>query len=269
MSILPTFFSLRVRHAGLGRRGLWPALMASFGWIGLVDTSQADEVQVAVAANFAAPFQQIAAGFAAATGHQAVVSTGSTGKFHAQIRNGAPFAVLVAADDETPAKLIDEGLAVKGTSFTYAVGKLVLWSAKPGFVDAQGEVLKGGKFAHLAMANPKLAPYGAAGLEVMKKLGVNESLADKVVQAENIAQAFQFVATGNAELGFVAWSQVAIPGKVPTGSWWLVPAQLHTPIRQNAVLLTNGANQAAAQALIKYLQSDAAKSVIQAWGYGL
>jgi molybdate transport system permease protein len=138
-------------------------------------SAQADEVHVAVAANFAGPFQQIAAGFAAATGHQAVVSTGSTGKFHTQIRNGAPFAVLIAADDETPVKLIDEGLAVKGTSFTYAVGKLVLWSAKPGFVDAQGEVLKGGKFAHLAIANPKLAPYGAAGVQVLKGLGVRSA----------------------------------------------------------------------------------------------
>lgn len=239
------------------------------GVFALPGHAQADEVQVAVAANFAGPFQQIAAGFAAATGHQAVVSTGSTGKFHTQIRNGAPFAVLIAADDETPAKLIDESLAVKGTSFTYAVGKLVLWSAKPGFVDAQGDVLKGGKFAHLAMANPRLAPYGAAGVEVMKKLGVHEALADKVVQAENIAQAFQFVATGNAELGFVAWSQVAIPGKPTAGSWWLVPQQLYTPIRQNAVLLTSGANQAAAQALLQYLRSDVAKAVILSWGYGL
>lgn len=231
--------------------------------------AHADEVQVAVAANFAGPFQQIAAGFTAATGHQAVVSTGSTGKFHAQIRNGAPFAVLIAADDETPAKLIEEGLAVKGSSFTYAVGKLVLWSAKPGFVDAQGEVLKKGQFEHLSIANPKLAPYGAAGLEVLKKLGVHDALAPKIVQADNIAQAQQFVATGNAELGFVALSQVAIPGKPAVGSWWQVPQALYTPIRQNAVLLSTGANQAAAQALLKYLQSDAAKAVIQAWGYGL
>ena len=229
----------------------------------------ADEVQVAVAANFAGPFQQIATGFQAATGHQAIVSTGSTGKFHAQIANGAPFAVLIAADDETPAKLINEGLAVKGSSFTYAVGKLVLWSAKPGFVDPRGEVLQKGQFDHLAIANPKLAPYGAAGLEVLKKLGVHAALAGKLVQAENIAQAHQFVATGNAELGFVAWSQVAMPGKQPLGSWWLVPPQLHTPIRQNAVLLAAGAKQAAAQALLRYLQSDAAKAVIQSWGYGL
>jgi molybdate transport system substrate-binding protein len=235
----------------------------------LLTSARADEVQVAVAANFAGPFAQIATGFTAATGHQAVMSTGSTGKFYAQIRNGAPFAVLIAADDETPIKLINEGLAVKGSSFTYAVGKLVLWSAQAAYVDAKGEVLKSGNFQHLAIANPKLAPYGAAGLEVLKNIGASEAVMQKVVQAENIAQAHQFVATGNAELGFVALSQVAIPGKPAVGSWWLVPAQLYTPIRQNAVLLSNGANQAAAQALLKYLQSDAAKAVIQSWGYGL
>ncbi len=135
--------------------------------------------------------------------------------------------------------------------------------------DVVAVLVEAHKFEHLAIANPKLAPYGAAGLEVLKKLGVHEALAPKIVQAENIAQAHQFVATGNAELGFVAWSQVAMPGKPPVGSWWLVPPQLHTPIRQNAVLLTTGANQAAAQALLKYLQSDAAKAVIQSWGYGL
>jgi molybdate transport system substrate-binding protein len=229
----------------------------------------ADEVQVAVAANFAGPFQQIAAGFATATGHQAVVSTGSTGKFHTQIANGAPFAVLIAADDETPTKLINEGLAVKGSSFTYAVGKLVLWSAKPGYVDAKGEVLKKGDFQHLAVANPKLAPYGAAAMEVLGKLGLADKLAPRIVQGENIGQAQQFVATGNAELGFVALSQVAVPGKPQIGSSWLVPAELYAPIRQNAVLLNAGANQAAAQALLRYLQSDAAKVVIQSWGYGL
>ncbi|OGA80418.1 MAG: molybdate ABC transporter substrate-binding protein [Burkholderiales bacterium RIFCSPHIGHO2_01_FULL_63_240] len=231
--------------------------------------AQADEVQVAVAANFAGPFQQIAAGFQAATGHQAIVAIGSTGKFHTQIRNGAPFAVLIAADDETPAKLINEGLAVKGSSFTYAVGKLVLWSARAAYVDPKGEVLKKGDFQHLAVANPRLAPYGAAAMEALGKLGLSDNLAPRIVQGENIAQAQQFVATGNAELGFVALSQVAVPGKPQLGSFWLVPTDLYTPIRQNAVLLKTGANQAAAQALLKHLQSDAAKAVIQAWGYGL
>lgn len=231
--------------------------------------ARAGEVQVAVAANFAAPFQQIAAGFAAATGHQAIVSTGSTGKFHAQITNGAPYAVLIAADDETPTKLINEGLAVKGSSFTYAVGKLVLWSARPGYVDAKGEVLRTGDFQHLAVANPKLAPYGAAAMQVLGKLGLAEKVAPRIVQGENISQAQQFVATGNAELGFVALSQVAVPGKPQMGSSWLVPSDLYTPIRQNAVLLNTGANQAAAQALLQYLRSDAAKAVIKSWGYGL
>lgn len=268
MPFMPNFFSPDERRSRSRVKVTWRQGLACLALSALVGEGMADEVQVAVAANFAGPFQQIAAGFQAATGHQAVVSTGSTGKFHTQIANGAPFAVLIAADDETPAKLVNEGLAVKGSAFTYAVGKLVLWSARPGFVDAQGEVLKGGRFEHLAIANPKLAPYGAAGLEALKKLGLHEALQAKVVQAENIAQAHQFVATGNAELGFVALSQVAIPGKPATGSWWLVPQQLYTPIRQNAVLLTTGASQAAAQALLQYLRSDAAKAVIQSWGYG-
>lgn len=252
------------------RRVFCSVLISALGSLSLLSAPCfADEVQVAVAANFAGPFQQIAAGFQAATGHQAVVSTGSTGKFHTQISNGAPFAVLIAADDETPAKLINEGLAVKGSSFTYAVGKLVLWSAKPGYVDAKGEVLKTGDFQHLSVANPKLAPYGAAAMQALSKLGLADKLAPRLVQGENIGQAQQFVATGNAELGFVALSQVAVPGKPQVGSSWLVPTELYTPIRQNAVLLEKGANQAAAQALLKYLQSDAAKAVIQSWGYGL
>lgn len=230
---------------------------------------RAEVVLVAVASNFAAPFQQIAQDFTARTGHQVSISTGSTGKFHAQVRNGAPFEVLIAADDETPTQLIDEGLAVRGSSFTYALGKLALWSARPGFVDPKGDVLKAGRFQHLAIADPKLAPYGAAGLEVLQKLGLWETLSGKVVQATNIAQAHQFVASGNAELGFVAWSQVAMPGQPRVGSWWLVPPQWHAPIRQNAVLLNRGAKQPAAQALLKHLQSDAAKAVIQSWGYGL
>lgn len=234
-----------------------------------LNLAHAGEVPVAVAANFAGPFQKIAADFAAATGHTAVPVVGATGKFHTQIKAGAPFEVLLAADDETPKKLVDEGFAVKGSAFTYAVGKLVLWSAQPGVVDAQGEVLKNGAFAHLAVANPKLAPYGAAAMETLKALGLSEALAPKIVQGENIAQTFQFIATGNAELGFVALSQVAQPGKPAVGSHWLVPAKYHTPILQDAVLLHKGAGKPAAQALLGYLRSDAAKAVIQAHGYGL
>ena len=228
----------------------------------------ADEVSVAVAANFAVPLARIGEGYTAATGHTLKVSSGSTGKFYSQIVAGAPFEVLIAADDETPKKLITEGLAVAGTNFTYAIGKLVLWSAQPGYVDDQGVVLGSGKFAHLAIANPKLAPYGLAGTEVLKARGLTDAVAPKLVTAESIAQAYQFVATGNAELGFVALSQVAVPGKPAAGSYWLVPASLYGQIRQDAVLLKVGEKNPAAVALLDYLQGDAAKATIQAWGYG-
>lgn len=231
--------------------------------------ARAGDVQVAVAANFAAPMEKIAADFAADTGHKAVVASGSTGKFYTQIKNGAPFEVLLAADDETPKKLEAEGLAVAGSSRTYAIGKLALYSAKPGYVDAQGEVLKKGTFQHLSVANPKLAPYGAAGMETLKALGLEQTLAPRIVQGENIAQAFQFVATGNAELGFVALSQISNPAQPAAGSWWVVPASLYTPIRQDAVLLKKGEGQAAAAALLEYLKSDKARAVIRSFGYEL
>ena len=240
---------------------------AGVAWA-MLGVAHANTVSVAVAANFTAPMQKIAAAFEADTGHKAELSFGATGKFYAQITHGAPFQVLLSADDTTPARLEREGNAVAHSRFTYAIGTLVLWSAQPGTVDAKGDVLKSGDFKHLAIANPKLAPYGAAALQVMEKLGVATALQPRLVQGENIAQTFQFVSTGNAQLGFVALSQVAIPGKPATGSWWLVPQQLYTPIRQNAVLLTTGASQAAAQALLQYLRSDAAKAVIQSWGYG-
>lgn len=236
---------------------------------GLAWSARADEVQVAVAANFAGPFQKIAALFAADTGHTAVAITGSTGKFYTQIKEGAPFEVLLAADDETPKRLEDEGLAVKGQRFTYAKGKLALWSAKASFVDDKGEVLGKGIFAHLALANPKLAPYGAAGVEVLKALGLYDTLAPKIVQGDNIAQAQQFIATGNAELGFVALSQVAPPDKPAVGSVWLVPVKLYTPILQDAALLKKGERNAAAVALLSYLKGDKARGVIKAYGYDL
>ncbi|MEY4766584.1 MAG: hypothetical protein RI907_3257 [Pseudomonadota bacterium] len=231
--------------------------------------AQADEVQVAVAANFVGAFQRIAAGFTAATGHKVVASNGSTGKFYVQIQQGAPFEVLLAADDETPAKLEAEGLGAKGSAFTYAVGKLVLWSAKPDGVDKDGEALKKGQYNRLAVANPKLAPYGAAGMEALKALGLLASAQPKIVQGDNIAQTFQFVATGNADMGFVALAQVAAPDKPAGGSYWLVPEKLYSPIRQDAVLLSKGAGRPAAKALLAYLRSDAAQEVIKAYGYGL
>ncbi len=229
---------------------------------------QAAEVQVAVAANFAAPLAQIAEGFTAATGHRLKVSVGATGKFYAQIVAGAPFEILFAADDETPARLVKEGLAVAGTPYTYAIGKLALWSAQPGYVDAQGAVLAAGKFSHLAVANPKVAPYGQAGMEVLKARGLAESLAPKLVTAESISQAYQFVYSGNAELGFVSLSQLLVPGKPAGGSYWLVPAALHREIRQDAVLLKAGAANPAAVALLAWLKTEPAKAVIQVYGYG-
>lgn len=229
----------------------------------------ADEVQVAVAANFTAPLQQIAPGFEKATGHKIVPAFGATGKFYAQIRNGAPFEILLAADDETPTKLVKENAAVAGSQFTYAKGKLVLWSAKPAIVDDQGEVLKKAGFDHIALANPKLAPYGAAAVETMKALGVHDALAPKFVTAENIGQTYQFVKSGNALLGFVALSQVMKDNKIAEGSAWVVPANLYQPIRQDTVILEKGKGKPATEALMKYLQGDQAKAVIKSYGYDL
>ncbi len=229
--------------------------------------AHAAQVRVAVAANFTAPMQKIAGAFEADTGHKAVLSFGATGAYYAQIRNGAPFQMLLAADDETPARLEKEGLAVPGTRFTYAIGKLVLWSAQPGVVDGKGEVLGKGGFERIALANPKLAPYGAAAMETMTKMNVLERLRPRFVQGENIAQAYQFVATGNALMGFVALSQVMVNGGIPKGSAWIVPAALHEPIRQDAILLVPGRDNAAAIALSAYLKGDKARAIIRSYGY--
>ena len=227
----------------------------------------AAEVNVAVAANFTAPMKLIAADFAKQSGHQAVLTFGATGKFYAQITNGAPFDVLLAADDETPAKLEKEGAAVSNSRFTYATGRLVLWSAKDGVVDDKGEVLKKGNFKYIAIAAPKLAPYGAAAVETMNKLGLAASLQSKWVKGESIGQAFSFVQTGNAELGFVALSQVYENGTLKSGSGWIVPDNLHNPIKQDAVLLTHGKDNKAAIALLAYLKTESAKAVIRSFGY--
>lgn len=233
----------------------------------LAGFAQAGEVSVAVAANFTAPMQKIAAAFAQDTGHKAQLSFGSTGKFYTQIKNGAPYQFLLAADDETPARLEKEGLGVAGARFTYAIGKLVLWSKQPGLVDARGDVLKTGQFERLAVADPKLAPYGAAALETLNKLGLLTRWQGKLVQGENIAQAYQFVLTENAPLGFVAMSQVFANGRITQGSAWLVPAHLHTPIRQDAMVLASGKDNAAALALAGYLRGDKARQIIRSYGY--
>ena len=236
--------------------------------VGLVATStQAGDVLVAVAANFAAPMARIAQGFEAATGHTVKLSAGATGKLHAQISHGAPFDVLFSADDETPRRLITEGHAVPGSANTYAIGQLVLWSAKPGFVDDQGRVLDTGTFLHLAIANAKTAPYGAAAHQVLQARGLAAKVRPKIVTAENIGQAYQFVVTGNAELGFVALSQVAQPGKEIPGSVWRVPASLHDELRQDVVLLKAGAHNPAARALIEHVKGDAVRALIASYGY--
>lgn len=230
---------------------------------------QAAEVSVAVAANFTAPMKQIAEQFEKDTGHKAVLSFGSTGNFYAQIKNGAPFHVFLAADDTTPNKLEKEGAVVPGSRYTYVTGKLVLWSRNPTLVDPQGKVLSQGEFSRIAIANPKLAPYGAAAMETLNKLGLASSLAPKFVQGENIAKTFHFVSTDNAQLGFVALSQVWAGGKLKEGSAWVVPSNLHDPIRQDAALLNAGKDNPAAQALLIYLQGDKARSIIRAFGYDL
>lgn len=229
--------------------------------------SFADEVKVAVAANFSQPLEEIGKSFQADTGHTLLISSGATGKLFAQIQNGAPFEVMVSADSKTPEKLVKADLALADTQFTYAKGKLVLWSADVNEVDSNGEVLKSGNYAHLAVGNPKTAPYGAAAYEVLGKLGLLDTVKAKFVQGENITQVKQFVDTGNAELGFIATSQVYRDGKLAKGSAWDVPPDMYSPLTQDAVLLKKGENNAAAIALLNYLKGDKAKAIIHSYGY--
>ncbi|MGJ3440764.1 molybdate ABC transporter substrate-binding protein [Pseudomonas sp. Je.1.5.c] len=242
------------------------AVTALAGLITL-NSAWADEVQVAVAANFTAPIQAIAKDFEKDTGHKLVAAYGATGQFYAQIKNGAPFEVFLAADDSTPAKLEQEKETVAGSRFTYAIGTLALWSAKPGYVDDKGAVLKSNDYKHLSIANPKTAPYGLAATHVLDKLQLTEATKGKIVEGQNITQAFQFVSTGNAELGFVALSQIYKDGKVENGSAWIVPADLHEPIRQDAVILNKGKDNPAAKALVDYLKSAKATALIKSYGY--
>ena len=230
----------------------------------------ANDIQVAVAANFAAPMRQIAEYFEKETGHKVLLSAGATGKLYAQITNGAPFDVFLSADDETPAKLEKEGFAVAGSRFTYATGRLVLWSAKPDFVDGKAAVLMRGEFKHLAIAAPKLAPYGAAAMETLEKIGLLAMLQPKFVQGESIGQTFNMISTGNAELGFIALSQVFADrpgGGVKTGSGWVVPGNLHKPLLQDAVLLNRAKSRPAAAQLMAFLKSEQARAVIRSFGY--
>jgi molybdate transport system substrate-binding protein len=225
----------------------------------------AGQVNVAVAANFTDPSKEIAEAFKAKIGHEAVLSFGASGQFYTQITQDAPFQVFLSADAERPQKLADEGLGDKATKFTYAIGKLVLWG-KAADVTKGEAVLKENKFTKLSIANPTSAPYGAAAIEAMKKLGVYETLQPKIVQGNNISQAFQFVDTGNAELGFVALSQLK---DVTAGTRWTVPQTLYSPIKQDAVLLKKGQGNEAATAFMTFLKGPEATAIIKKYGYVL
>lgn len=224
----------------------------------------AAETKVAVAANFTEPAREIATRFKARTGHDAILSFGASGQFYAQIANGAPFEVFLSADRERPEKAEADGLSVAGSRFTYAVGRLVLYSKTPGLVDARGAVLRSGRFQKIAIADPRTAPYGVAAVETMRKLGVEAQLRPKLVQGASITQTYQFVDTGAAELGFVALSQVV---SVKGGSRWVVPAASHTPIDQQAVLLKAGADSPAARAFMTFLKGPEARAIIRSYGY--
>ncbi|WP_145182578.1 molybdate ABC transporter substrate-binding protein [Pseudomonas sp. URMO17WK12:I11] len=250
---------MRIRSPQLAVTALASLFTLNIAW--------ADEVQVAVAANFTAPIQAIAQDFEKDTGHKLIAAYGATGQFYAQIKNGAPFEVFLAADDSTPAKLEQEHAIVPGSRFTYAIGTLALWSAKPGYVDDHGEVLKRNAYQHLAIANPKTAPYGLAATQVLDKLHLTEATRGKIVEGQNITQAYQFVSTGNAEVGFVALSQIYKDGKVASGSTWIVPSTLHEPIRQDAVILEKGKDNPAAKALVEYLKGPKAAALIKSYGY--
>lgn len=235
----------------------------------LLGTEQvrAEEITLAVAANFAGPIKGIIADFEAQTDHQVKLILGSSGKIYAQIKHGAPFDVFLSADRAKPLALEKDGWTVTNSRFTYAIGALALWSADPDFIKGNGDVLTEGKFHKIAIANPKLAPYGTATKDLLKSMALWQTLSSKLVRGENIAQTYQFIATGNAPLGFVALSQIFERGKLRAGSVWIIPPGLHNPIRQDAVILKSARDNPAAHAFSQYLRSDPAQKHIQAFGY--
>lgn len=241
------------------------ALLGVCVLFGVSAAAVAGSTRVAVAANFMEAATEIATAFAEATGHEALLSFGATGQFYAQITQGAPFDVLLAADDQRPALAVEQNLAVRGSVFTYAIGQLVLYSADAAAVTG-AETLNTADFTRLAIANPDTAPYGRAALETLTAMGVYQTLESRIVQGQNIGQAYQFVATGNAEIGFVALAQVA---RTEAGSRWTVPRELYEPIRQDAVLLNAGADNPAAAAFLQFLKGDEAVAIIEQYGYVL
>ncbi|MBW8880496.1 MAG: molybdate ABC transporter substrate-binding protein [Asticcacaulis sp.] len=242
------------------RRTLFAVTLAAF----LPFATHAADVQVAVAANFTDAAKDIATAFEKKTGNKVVMTFGSSGTFLSQIEQGAPFEVLLSADAERPAKLEADGYGVAGTRFVYAWGTLVLWSATPGFVDNKGDVLAKSRFEHLAIADPAAAPYGVAAVETLKKMGLYDALTPKIVKGSSIAQAYSFVNSGSAELGFIALSQVY---RFPRGSVWSVPKAYYTPIDQQAILLKPGANDSAAKVYLTFLKSPEAVAIIRSYGY--
>ncbi|MDA1370317.1 MAG: molybdate ABC transporter substrate-binding protein [Proteobacteria bacterium] len=233
----------------------------------LTARADAEEAMVAVAANFSGAMNGLVSAFEDQTAHSIQTVFGSSGRFYAQIKNGAPFHAFLSADQEKPQALIDEQLASANSRFTYAIGSLVLWSADSDLIDADGAVLREGNFVRLAIANPMLAPYGAAALEVLENLNLQEIVRGKIIRGANIAQVYQYVSTGNTEIGMVALSQVVENGKIARGSGWIVPANLHTPIRQDAVLLSQAENNVAAREFLQFLHSTQGKQIIESFGY--
>ena len=248
------------------RRAFFAACSVAF--LLAASAARGDEVMAAVATNFLNVVSQLESEFEAQTGHDLRLVAGSTGKLYAQIVNGAPFEVFLAADQERPARLIAEGLALADSRWSYAEGRLALWSAKPGFVDADGaRTLRSAEFRRLAIANPDLAPYGLAAREVVAKLGLERQLSGRIVLGENIGQTLALIATGNAEVGFIALSQLGSLSASSIGSHWIVPRSLHSPIRQDAVLLAQAANRPGARAFLDYLRTPAVKDRIRSHGY--
>ena len=245
------------------------ALIATASFCLATQAAHADQAYVAVAANFAEPMKAVQAVLEKTTAHRLKVSVGATGKLYAQISNGAPFDVFLSADTKTPEALEKEGLALRGSRFTYATGKLVLWSADAKRVDDQGQILKHPALGKVAYAHPKLAPYGTAALEVMDQLGLASVLAPKLVQGESIGQAYTFAYSGNADVGFVALAQVLEHGKLKGGSMWLIPQTLYAPLHQDAVVLQRAAHNEAALALVQLLKSPTIKDLIRSYGYAL
>jgi molybdate transport system substrate-binding protein len=231
--------------------------------------AQAETALAAVAANFAETAEALLPAFRESTGHDLELTTGSTGKLYAQIGAGAPFDILLSADAATPARLLDEGNAVAGSAFTYAVGRLTLWSTEPSRIGGDGRaVLEDPNLRFVAIANPDLAPYGVAAREALTSLGLWDALQPKVVMGQNIGQTNSMVASGAAEVGFVALSAVLSPRTENKGSRWDVPQEMYAPIRQDAVLLNPGADNAAAQAFLDFLRTPEAAEVIDRFGYG-